>query len=134
MEKAYAGSIQTDLPLEPDYDRYFELERNDVMRCFGARVDGRLVGAAGFTCVPHIQSKGLLCADCHLIFVDDEYRPLVGLPMMRAVDRELTRLQIPVRMFSAPLDRRLKVTLGDVLKRLGYKAVEVRYCKVVPDE
>lgn len=116
------------LPFDPDFDTYEELESNNLLRIFTARVEGELVGYFVVIYVPSLQSKGKLLAINDTIFVSKAHRnKMIGPRLFRFVEKcvkqdGMDRLYVVITE---------KNDIGDNLLRMGYNKIETRYEKVL---
>ena len=67
-------AVHQDIPLDPDWDRYFRMEAAGAFHFFAARVDGRLAGYAPFLVAPHLHYKKSKWAQNDIIWVAPEHR------------------------------------------------------------
>jgi GNAT superfamily N-acetyltransferase len=67
-------AVHQDIPLDPDYDRYFRMAAHGALFPFVVRVDGRIVGYAPFIVTPHLHYRTSKWAQNDIIWVAPEYR------------------------------------------------------------
>ena len=78
------------LPLEPDTDRYLQLDMQGLIQVLCAWDDGKLVGYCVDMLVPHIHYRGKTFAVNDFFYVAPEYRDKgVGAEMLRVVGEVL---------------------------------------------
>lgn len=87
VEKGYAKEVvYPDLPPDPDYETYLQLEKSGVLRSIGVFDGDKIVGFANYTLyrLPHFAGRNL--AACESIWVDERYRRRgCGLRLCRAM-------------------------------------------------
>lgn len=116
------------LPLNPDFESYGDLEVNDLLRIFTARIEGKLVGYFVVIYVPSLQSKGKFLAINDTIFVSKAYRgKMIGPRLFRFAEKCVKQDGLD-RLYVAITE---KNDIGDNLKRMGYNKIESRYEKVL---
>jgi GNAT superfamily N-acetyltransferase len=124
------ASFKEAIPLDPDYDRYQDLELAGALVIIAARREGRLVGYSIFFLAPHPHYKSTIFAGNDIVFLRPEERSGgLGVRLIRESERivrELGAKQIswhikPVNDFS-PL-----------LERLGYARHEIIMAKLLED-
>lgn len=63
------------IPLDPDYDQYLELEKIGMTRCFVARnKNGDMIGYAVYFCRHNLHYKSSLQAVQDILYMSPEYR------------------------------------------------------------
>jgi hypothetical protein len=68
-----------DIPLDPDYDQYFQLEKLGIIRCYVARnSDGMMIGYAVYFIRANLHYKNHVMAVQDILFVKKEYRGTGG--------------------------------------------------------
>ena len=116
------------IKLDPDYDKYQEMEDAGTLQIVTARVGGQLVGYfISFVLMhPHYKEHSFAVND--ILFVDMSYRrTLVGVGMFKYAEDKLKELGVSVIMVSmkthAPFDH--------LCESLGYTNVERTYSKYI---
>lgn len=131
---AEVGMHKEDVPLAVDWERYYRLEADGILKLMAARQDDRLVGYASFLVMPHMHYSTTLHAMNDAIYVDPDVRG-VGIKLIRAAEKALAELARPkpVRiLYHAKLHvEKERGTLARVFEALGYKAFETSHDKVV---
>ena len=116
------------LPLNPDFESYGDLEANDLLKIFTARIEGKLVGYFVVIYVPSLQSKGKFLAINDTIFVSKAHRrKMIGPRLFRFAEKCVKQDGLD-RLYVAITE---KNDIGDNLKRMGYNKIESRYEKVL---
>jgi len=114
--------------LNPDFDRYLELETQDMISLFTMRDDGRLLGYSMFIVGSHGHYSGSLFAVNDIIYIDPEIRGEETTPtFFKKCEEWLTEEGVDVIMYSMKSDRAAK----GLMNHLGYKDFEINYRKVV---
>jgi len=128
------GVHKEDVPLSVDYEKYRTLEAQGILKLISARQGDRLVGYASFLVLPHLHYSRTLHALNDAIFVDPAVRG-AGIKLIREAERGLADMARPgsVRIVyhvkhAVEAERG---TLGPVFERLGYRAFETCFDRVV---
>ena len=114
------------IKLDPDWDKYYQLEEMGALRCFAARDDGVMVSYLVYFILPHIHYKNDIYAQCDVIYTEPKYRNgIVTKKLIEYSERLLTEDGISCIIL------RLKnfMNMGAFCERLGYGAVETAYMK-----
>jgi GNAT superfamily N-acetyltransferase len=115
------------LKLEPYHLAYMQFEAAGSLRCYTARVEGKLVGYLVVVIAPHMHYVSLLQATQDVIYVDPEHRKSgTGLGLLRFAERHLEQDGVDV------ISQHVKIahpTLGKVLEHMGYEPVDTIYVK-----
>jgi hypothetical protein len=125
------GTHKDQIPLDPDWDRYFLLAQTGTLRVRTARVDGVLAGYIFNLVGPGLHYRSTLHAEIEMFWLDPVYRGMgvVGMnhwfvmDWFRDNDEDLRALgvkRISVAVKNGYRDGRVAV----VFKRLGYLPVE----------
>lgn len=62
------------VPLDPDFDKYYQLEDSGVLKVFTVRDEGILVGYFSVFVFPHIHYKSTVFAQNDVIYISPDYR------------------------------------------------------------
>lgn len=131
---AEVGLHKGDMPLAVDWEKYHELERLGMLKLASARAGDSLVGYASWLVMPHLHYCETPHALNDAIFVHYEWRGS-GVRLMRECERRLAADAAPkaVRIVyhikkAIEADRG---TVGRVLDRMGYRAFETAWDKMV---
>jgi len=116
------------IELNPDYDKYQEMEDAGTLHIVTARIGGRLVGyfISFIMLHPHYKDHSFAVND--ILFVDMSYRrTTVGVGMFKYAENKLKEMGVSVIMVSmkthAPFDQ--------LCESLGYDNVERNYSKYI---
>ena len=132
------GTRKDEIPLDPDWDRYFALAQVGTLRVRTARVEGVLAGYIFNMVGPHLHYRSTLHAEIEMFWLDTAYRGMgvVGMnhwfvmDFFRDNDEDLRTLgvkRISVAVKNGYRDGRVAV----VFKRLGYTPIETVLSKVM---
>jgi GNAT superfamily N-acetyltransferase len=79
-----------DIPLNPDYDRYVQAERNDQLRIFTVRLESKLIGYAIYGVNVGMHYRTCLIALQDILFVLPSHRRgRIALRLIEYADRQL---------------------------------------------
>jgi len=117
---------QDNIPLDVDWDAYFDLEDKGILQLFTARKGGHLIGYFLTMSVKSLQSKNHMFVTNDAIYVDPEYRG-VGKGLFEFVENCLksdghTNLVVTTTE---------KFPIDSMLFKMGYKRIETRFEKVL---
>jgi len=122
------------IPLDPDWDRFMQGSINGTLHVLTVRDDDKLIGYIFNLISPHLHYKTTLHAYIDMFWLDPHYRRgLTGLRMFRENEKHLRKCGVVRMVVSEKLhwfsqrDRRVRV----IFKRLGLKAFEVAYMKLL---
>lgn len=116
------------IPLSPDYDRYFLLERAQKLCVCTARDDSKLVGYATYVYDRQINYP-VLWAEANVLYLDPQSRrPRAAHRLLEFAEESLKRRGVRV-MHSGVKNEH--PALGRVLEALGHKPIETVYAKVI---
>jgi GNAT superfamily N-acetyltransferase len=115
-----------DIALDVDRALYEKLDSMGMLRCFTARVDGRLVGYAAYLVKANLHYRQSLQANQDVLYLAPEYRrSRIGSHMLLYADEQLRAEGVQV----VYQHTKLAHDIGPVLQRLGYEPVETIYAK-----
>ena len=113
-------------PLKPDWDKYFTLENLGMLRCFACFNGSELVGYAIFLVSPNLHYSSSVWAMEDVYYLAPPYRKgLNGYKWLRFFLGEVEKSCDKVIMGT-----KLKLEIGSLLTRLGYKPFENLYTKL----
>ncbi len=122
------AAYQDDIELDPDYDRYLQMEKAGVIRSYVLRADGRVVGYWIFFVTPHPHYRQDRFAVNDIVYVDPEYRRADITPhCFHAVEQELRREGVSVITYHMKTYKPFQ----SLLEGLGYDHLEHLYGKCV---
>lgn len=108
-------------PVDPDWDKFRELERIGLVRFLAARDGTKLVGYMIFLLCPALHYKTKLQAHDDAFFLKAEYRKgWAGYKMFRAAQAMLAKDNVD----RIVIHMKVKVPIRSLLKRLGYRQRE----------
>lgn len=112
------------IPLEPDWQRYFDLACTGTLRVMTARCDGVLVGYIFNLVGPHLHYRSSLHAEIEMFWLDPAYRDgAFALRWFKANERYLRGLG--VKRISVAVKNHFKDgRVGLLFKRLDYTPIE----------
>ena len=116
------------VPLDPDYDRYIDMDNNGNLFFFSCRKDGELIGYfVGIVC------RGLHYAttiDCRLdiFYIRKEHRgSSLGIKLFKAAEKELRALGVD-RWY---VGCKVKHDTSALFERLGFRPIETFFSKML---
>ena len=112
-----------DIPLDPDYQRYYTLEQSGLLRVFTARSkEGNIIGYAVFFVNTNAHYKQSLQALQDVIFIDPKHRGIGGRFILWC-DEQLKSegVQLVCHHIKA------KHNFGPMLERFGYELIDLIY-------
>ena len=112
-----------DIPLDPDYDQYIQLEKLGVTRCFVARDNsGAMVGYAVYFVRPNLHYKSSLQAVQDIIFIRKENRGKGGIFILW-IDKQLKSEGVQVTYHHVKKAH----NFGQMLEKFNYELVDYIY-------
>jgi hypothetical protein len=115
--------------LDPDWDRYFQLDAAGVLQILTVRVEGKLVGYHFVFIYPHLHYFSTSSAETDMFYLTPEYRQgLTGYNLLRFVRDGLK--QHGVKQHSIRTKLHIQ-SFEPLLRRLGYRPIETVYCKLL---
>ena len=115
-------AFHKDIPLDPDYEKYKQMEESGSLRCFTARAQGKLVGYSVYFVQTHLHYKQTLYAMQDLMYIDPEYRGR-GMAFLDWCDSQMKEEGVQVSM----LHVKVNLDYGPALKRIGYEPIDRIY-------
>jgi hypothetical protein len=105
------------ITLNPDWDRYFELESKNKFHCFTARNDGELVGYSAFFVDTHIHYRDLLVATNDVLFLREDLRlGTTGIKLLKFSEQQLRLLNVNKITWHVKFAKDFR----PILHRMGY--------------
>ena len=128
LEKHWAElASYKDIPLELDLAQYAKAEEMGILRIYAIRRKSVLIGYAVSILSRHAHYRSSLQAKEDVIYVDPAHRGgLLGFRLVRFCDEQLRLEGVQVVHHHVKLTH---PTLGHLLERMGYEAVETLYSK-----
>ena len=114
-----------DIPLDPDFNIYFNMEDLDMLRVFTARDDeNTLIGYAVFFIKANAHYRSSLQALQDVLFIKPDCRG-TGLKFIVWCDNQLQKEKIQVVYHHVKQSH----NFGSALERIGYKLVDLIYAR-----
>jgi hypothetical protein len=125
--RAIALDLQ-EMPLDPDYGRYADLDAAGVLHISTVRGDGELVGYYANLVHPHPHYKSTLCAFLDVYWLAFDHRkPQTAIALFCFMEDRMRELGVR-KMISMT---KLAHDVSPLFKRLGWKPVETAYTKLI---
>ena len=119
------------VPLDPDWQRYANLEATGQLSVVTVRAAGRMIGYCCMVVHPGLHYRSCLEARMDIFWIAPEYRGRMGgVRLFRAVEAELKRRGVK-RMYVGSKLHRDSSRLFEALK---YKEIERWYSKTLGDD
>lgn len=116
------------VPLDPCWERYYDLEDRGVLCVVTAREDGRLVGYHITIVSPHLHYGSTLHGITDVYFVLPSHRKgFTGIRLLKEVEAEMKRRGV-VKLITGT---KRHLDLGVLFERLGYRETERVYTKII---
>ena len=116
--------------LEPDYNKYVELNKLGVLKIYTVRDDDKLVGYFLVTVSPNLHYKSHLFAVNDIIYIDPEYRGrTVAYRLFKYAESELKKLGVSV----ITINMKVYAKFDRLLTKLGYGKIEEVFGKYIGD-
>ena len=121
------------IPLDPDWDRYYNADLAGMLRCLTVRVRGVLVGYIFVVVSPHLHYASTVFAQTDIFWLDPAWRQgWLGIRMFKQMEETLREWGVKVIYVNAKLHFMAeRGTIGKLFERLGYKPTEMLYSKVL---
>ena len=123
--------LYPDVPMDPDWDRYYALDIGGTLRVLTVRDNGILVGYLFGLFGPHLHSRNTLHAGVDMLWLDPVYRQgWTGVRLFKEFLRGCEEAGAVV----ANVHVRTNFAggrVGTLLLRLGFTAIEVNYSRKV---
>ncbi len=116
------------IPLNPNYEKYVELEKVGALHIATLRDDGKLKGYCISFIQPHLHYMDCLMALNDILFIDKEYRR--GTNAIRLIKFTEQALK-EVGVMKSHITMKIAHDFGPVLERMGYTAIEKVYEKML---
>ena len=126
-----------DAPFDPDFDRYFALERMGHLFVMAVRFQGMPVGYSVWSMAPHAFHSSLMAAMNETFWIEPEFRQgFAGVQLFQKCEEELRALGIKLLYAYAQIDfeKDHRGIAGKVLTRLGYTPMDQTYMKDLRNE
>jgi len=113
-----------DIPLKIDEETYSKIEESGNLKCFTARLDGKIIGYSIFMLKRNIRYLTSIQALQDVIFIDPEKRGF-GMKFIKWCDDELRKLGVQVVYHHVKANH----NFGPGLERMGYELIDHIYGK-----
>jgi len=114
--------------IDPDWKQYVSMEDSGMLYVFTARDEGKLVGYIVFLMTPSLHHRGLKNATMDLFYILPEYRKgLLAMKLLKFAEGHLRHDFCKIILLSCFDGSRV----GDLYDRLGYRAIETSFVKVM---
>lgn len=123
-----------DVPLDPNWPQYEYLDKIGWLYCASVRVGDELVGYSTVFVNPHIHHRKTIFGTVDVMYIRPEYRVgWTGVRFVRFIEKGVRKLGANVFSFDVKdhFKNERGHDVGDVLKFLGFDAVDVCYMKVL---
>ena len=119
-----------DIPLDPDYSVYKQMEDMGALRVYTVRKEGKLIGYSAFFIRQHPHYKSSKQAVQDIIYVDPAHRGGVGRRLIKECDELLKAegVQVVYQHVKAAHN------FGPLLERMGYQMQDIIYSKRLDKE
>ena len=115
-----------DLPFDPDYDRYLQIEKIGSLLITTARKDGKIIGYVWMLITSDPHSKGSLGASDDNYYLLPKYRGSgIGVKLLNFTEQKLKELGVN-QVF---LHTRVEHDYSSLFKRLGFEKTEILFIK-----
>lgn len=130
LHYAEVAAYQDKIALDPDYDKYLQMEKMDLTRTFVLRSDGRVIGYWVFFVTPHPHYKGDRFAVNDIVYVDPAYRvPELTPRCFGSVEASLKREGVSVITYHMKVYKPFE----NMLRSMGYDHLEHLYGKCLKE-
>jgi GNAT superfamily N-acetyltransferase len=116
------------IPLDPDWDRYADLDASDILLFITARKDTKLIGYFIGFITPHLHYKSTVVCATDIYYIQKDYRRtgcgsrLIELAIEMARDAGVVRFVMSAKVAH---------NLGTLLVRLGFTEFEHSYSRIL---
>lgn len=118
----------TDIPLEPDWDAYAQVEQSGRLKIFTVRIAGELVGYAAYILNHNPHYKSSLQAVQDILFLSPAHRKArIGANLIIYADAYFRGQGVQAVYQHSKAKKELD--MGPLLKRLGYELVDTLWAK-----
>lgn len=113
-----------DIPLSPDIEQYYRMEKNGITHIFTAREERNLIGYGIFNIRYNLHYKDSLQAWQDILYISKEKRGF-GKDFIKWCDLQLKNMGVQV------INQHIKVAhnWGKILENMGYELQDLQYSK-----
>lgn len=125
------------IPLNPDWEKYFRLEREGALHVLTVRDDGKLVGYYYGLIAGHLHYAQSLTAHTDIFYLAPEYRlGYTAVRLFSEAEKMLRRLGVQKwyighKVHSTVHGRKKTLDMEPLFTRLGFKFIEKHYAKLL---
>lgn len=117
--------------LDPDWVKYYALEKAGVLMSLGAWEEGELIGYSVFFVHTHLHYKGLKTATNDVLFLRADKRlGMAGVRLIRESEKQLSKDGSVKIIWHV----KYNTTLGPLLERFGYTPEEYTMGKILGED
>jgi GNAT superfamily N-acetyltransferase len=118
------------IPLDPDWDRYKQLDDKGLILTVTARDDGKLIGYAIFFVTTHLHYKSTYYANNDLLYLHPDYRKgLIGVRLITLSEKYLKEKGVTKIMWHIKFNK----DFSRLLHHLGYVDEDIIVGKIIKD-
>lgn len=119
--------------LDPDWDKYFDLDLADILNVLTVRANGVLVGYVFVLVFPHLHYFSTTWAQTDMFWLQPAYREgWTGVRMFRELEKHLKTRGVKVIHVVVKLHYQAeRGTLNKLFERLGYHPIETVMAKYI---
>src|SRR6266566_6767577 len=116
---------QDTVKLDPNWDQFYALDVQGILRILTVRMEGRLIGYVFLLFGPHLHYKSTAWAHCDMFWLDPVYRQgWTGVKMFKALLRGVEEMDAKIASVPVKLHF-MNARVIKLLERLGFKQTEV---------
>lgn len=122
------------IPLEPDFDYYYAMERMGRVALITARSHGTLVGYMMQVVGPGVHYLKTLWSNNVVLWVDPAFRGRIGLALLIKMEEHLRSRGVTLFEIESKIYKEDDVHLGRILDHRGFRRVAVVHHKVLTSD
>ena len=116
------------IPLNPNYNKYLEMAKQGLVHAVTARQDNAIIGYHISFIYPHLHYQQSVTCFTDIFFIAKEHRKgFVGIRLFKFLEQSLKEKNVQ-RIY---MGTKLRLDIGAILERLGYKPIERIYTKII---
>ncbi len=110
-----------DIPFDPNYEYYVNMEAAGVLRNYTVRKGGELIGYCVFIVMPHPHHQGSLQAATDIVYLDPAHRGRwIAERLLRWCNDQLREEGVEIVFYGVKVAR----DFGPILDRMGFPCIE----------
>jgi hypothetical protein len=118
------------IPLDPDWDRYKNLENLDMLFIATVRDEGKLVGYSVFFITRHMHYNSTLMASNDILYLHPDYRHgMSGIKLIKFSESQLKKLNVTKVLWHIKFQKDFR----KILYRMGYVDEDAIVGKILKD-